>query len=112
MYNQYPSGPTNEGNNYDAAYANAGVPVPPAYPGSAPGYPGGQPPAYPGVPPQPAGWTSPPPPRQKSSAKPVLITLSIILVLALVGGGVAFYFLTRPNPLMSVTSTYVADASH
>ncbi|HLW00033.1 MAG TPA: hypothetical protein VKT82_15295 [Ktedonobacterales bacterium] len=59
-----------------------------------------------------AGWTAPPAPRQKSSAKALLIVLGIILVLGLVGGGVAFYLLTRPNPLITVTSSYSADAAN
>src|SRR5262249_19194758 len=115
MYNnpQYPSGPPGEGNNY-GSYPNAGGPLPPAYPGSTPEDPGAPPPpAYPMMPPQPgSAWTSPPPPRQKSGAKVLLMVLGIILVLVLVGGGAAFYFLTRPNPTITVTSKYVANTAN
>ncbi len=124
MY-QYPNSQPGVGNNYGEGHPNAGVPVQPAYPSAAPGYsgdqsagyPGGQSPAYPAMPPQPGypnpnggPWASPPPQR-KGTAKVLFIVLGIILVLGLAGGGAAFYFLTRPNPAITITSTYTAGAS-
>jgi hypothetical protein len=125
---QYPNGPASEGNSYANPYPNPGAPVPPAYPGSAPeyppsappppppaypgsvpGYPSAPPPAYPGLP---GGIGTAPPPRQKGGARALLIALGIILIVALVGGGAAFYFLTRPNPTISVTSKYVANTAN
>jgi hypothetical protein len=35
----------------------------------------------------------------------------VVLVLGLAGGRAAFYFLTRPNPVMTVKSQYAADAA-
>jgi len=49
-----------------------------------------------------------PPMQSKSNnrLKVLLIVLSIVLVLGAGGGGIAAYMLTRPQPVMSVTSTY------
>jgi len=49
-----------------------------------------------------------PPVQSKSNnrLKVLLIVLSIVLVLGAGGGGIAAYMLTRPQPVMTVTSTY------
>lgn len=51
---------------------------------------------------------TPPPVKPKSSKrlKALLIGLVVILVLSTAGGGIAAYLLTRPQPVMSVTSDY------
>ena len=45
-------------------------------------------------------------PKSSNRLKVLLIVLSIVLVLGAGGGGIAAYMLTRPQPVMSVTSTY------
>src|SRR6266516_6671810 len=61
---------------------------------------------------QPLPYAPPPiqsPPMQPKSSnrlKVLLIVLSIVLVLGAGGGGIVAYMLTRPQPVMSVTSTY------
>ena len=52
------------------------------------------------------------PARRKSNTglKVLLISLSIILVLGAAGAGVAAYMLTRPKPVITVTSTYHVDS--
>jgi hypothetical protein len=49
-----------------------------------------------------------PPVQSKSSnrLKVLLIVLSVVLVLGASGGGIAAYLLTRPQPVISVSSTY------
>jgi hypothetical protein len=64
-----------------------------------------------GMPVQPLPYASPmqsPPMQPKSSnrLKVLLIVLSIVLVLGAGGGGIAAYLLTRPQPVMTVTSIY------
>jgi hypothetical protein len=65
-----------------------------------------------GIPMQPQPYAPPPmqsPPMQPKSSnrlKVLLIVLSIVLVLGAGGGGIVAYMLTRPQPVMSVTSTY------
>ncbi len=65
-----------------------------------------------GMPVQPLPYAPPPmqsPPVQPKSGnrlKVLLIVLSVILVLGASGGGIAVYLLTRPQPVMSVTSNY------
>lgn len=50
---------------------------------------------------------SPPvPPKSSRRLKVLLIGLSIVLVLAAGGGGITAYMLTRPQPVMTVTSDY------
>ena len=48
------------------------------------------------------------PARRKSNTglKVLLIGLSIILILGAIGGGITTYMLTRPKPVMTVTSNY------
>src|SRR5260370_38202753 len=52
--------------------------------------------------------STPPPVKPKSSKrlKALFIVLLVVLVLSVAGGGVAAYLLTRPQPVMSVTSDY------
>ncbi len=45
-------------------------------------------------------------PKSKNRLKVLLIVLSVLLVLGAGGGGIAAYMLTRPQPVMTVTSTY------
>jgi pSer/pThr/pTyr-binding forkhead associated (FHA) protein len=45
-------------------------------------------------------------PKSSNRFKVLLIVLSIVLVLGAGGGGIAAYLLTRPQPVMSVTSNY------
>ena len=91
------------------------------YPGSAPGYPGSQPqggymgsaPGYPGS--QPAGgFGAPPlvmipgqtPPQKGRSGLKIAIVILIVLVVLGGGGGTLAYFLTRPKPVITITSQY------
>jgi hypothetical protein len=57
---------------------------------------------------QPGSMSQPPAQRKKSNTgiKVLLISLSIILVLGTAGTGIAAYMLTRPKPVMTITSTY------
>jgi hypothetical protein len=61
-----------------------------------------------GMPEQLQPYAPPAPVQPKSShrLKVLLIVLSVIVVLGTGGGGVAAYLLTRPQPVMSVTSSY------
>jgi predicted component of type VI protein secretion system len=61
-----------------------------------------------GMPEQLQPYAPPAPVQPKSShrLKVLLIVLSVVLVLGVGGGGVVAYLLTRPQPVMSVTSTY------
>jgi len=65
-----------------------------------------------GMPVQPLPYAPPPiqsPPMQSKSSnrlKVLLIFLSVVLVLGVSGGGIVAYLLTRPQPVISVTSTY------
>jgi hypothetical protein len=65
-----------------------------------------------GLPAQPLPYAPPsmqsPPVQPKSNTwlKMLLIVLSIVLVLGAAGGGITAYLLTRPQPVMTVTSTY------
>jgi hypothetical protein len=55
----------------------------------------------------PSPMQSPPvQPKSSNRLKVLLIVLSIVLVLGAGGGGIAAYLLTRPQPVMSVTSNY------
>jgi hypothetical protein len=65
-----------------------------------------------GMPVQPLPYAPPPmqsPPVQPKSSKRLkvlLIVLSVVLVLGAGGGGIAAYLLTRPQPVLTVTSAY------
>ncbi len=52
--------------------------------------------------------STPPPVQQKSGnqLKVLLVVLAVVLVLGTGGGGIAAYLLTRPQPVISVTSDY------
>jgi hypothetical protein len=50
--------------------------------------------------------TPPVPSKSNTWLKVLLISLSIILVLGAVGGSITAYMLTRPKPVMTVTSKY------
>ncbi len=136
LYPQDPGGP----GSYPSAYPGSQPPV--GYPGSAPAYPGSQPqggypgsaPAYLGSQPQ-GGYPGPapaylgsqpqgsfgappiaPPPQpvqQKSGngLKIALIALVILVILG-AGGGVAAYILTRPKPVITVTSDYKVRSTY
>jgi hypothetical protein len=106
---------------------------PPAYPGVAPTYPGaaptyagsqpqsgfGPPPAYPGSQPQGGfggGFSPPPgPPIQPTTQRGgnglriVIIALVVLIILG--GGGAAAYLLTRPKPVITITSQYSVGAT-
>ncbi len=61
---------------------------------------------------QPLPYTPPPvqpeavQPKSNKLLKVLLIVLSVVLVLGAAGGGVAAYMLTRPQPVIHVTSAY------
>jgi hypothetical protein len=55
---------------------------------------------------QPYAPPAPVQPKSKHRLTVLLIVLSVILVLGAGGGGVTVYLLTRPQPVMSVTSAY------
>jgi len=59
-----------------------------------------QPYAPPPLPPPPAS------PKSNTWLKVLLICLSIVLILGAAGGGITAYILTRPQPVMTVTSDY------
>jgi hypothetical protein len=65
-----------------------------------------------GMPVQPLPYVPPPiqslpvQPKSSNRLKVLLIALSIVLVLGAGGGSIAAYLLTRPQPVMSVTSIY------
>lgn len=61
-----------------------------------------------GMPVQPLPYASPTPMQPKSSnrLKVLLIVLSVIFILGAGAGGIAAYMLTRPQPVISVTSNY------
>jgi hypothetical protein len=50
-------------------------------------------------------------PKSSHWLKVLLIVLSVILVLGAGGGGTAAYLLTRPQPVMTVTSNYKIGAT-
>src|SRR5579875_896024 len=52
-----------------------------------------------------------PPPAPKKG-KGGLIAIVIVLILALIGGGVAVYIVTRPQPVISVTSSYKVGSTY
>src|SRR5690348_16751983 len=45
-------------------------------------------------------------PKSNKRLKVLLIVMSVILLLGVAAGGIGSYFLTRPQPEMSVTSVY------
>jgi hypothetical protein len=53
----------------------------------------------------------PPVPQKKKSNAKILITIAVIIVLIVAGAGTAIYFATRPQPVISVTSTYHTGAT-
>jgi pSer/pThr/pTyr-binding forkhead associated (FHA) protein len=61
---------------------------------------------YTPLPMQPPYTPSPVQPKPSNRLKLLLIIVSLILLLGVAGGGIAAYFLTRPQPVMSVTSAY------
>jgi hypothetical protein len=50
--------------------------------------------------------TPPVPSKSNKWLKVLLIGLSVVLILGAAGGGITAYILTRPQPVMTVTSTY------
>src|ERR1051326_4951521 len=88
-------------------YPGGTQPAPP-FGGSAPAYPGSQP-QYPGSQPQP-GFPVPgisQPPVQKRTGSGTRIAIIALVVLVILGGvGAAAWLLTRPKPVVSVTSDY------
>ncbi len=109
------SAPAYPGSQPQSSFGSA-----PVYPGSQPAYPGSQPPpgfgsvpAYPGGQ-QPGGFSvgvsAPPfapqmPPQKKSSGTKIALIALVVLVI-LGGAGTAIYLLTRPKPVIDVTSDY------
>lgn len=96
--------------------APAVSPAVPAYEQSSPVYS-----VYPSVPampaynstPQPA-WAAPAPPapqKKGGGLKVLLIVIIVVLVLGGAGGGAAVYFLSRPQPTISLSSTYASAAT-
>lgn len=96
------------------AYQAYNPPVTPAYP-AAPVISLYDP--SPEAPPQTWGATmspayTPAPPQKKGGGlKLLLIVLAVVLVLGGAGGGVAAYFLSRPQPTISLTSAYIASST-
>ncbi|HEX6777156.1 MAG TPA: hypothetical protein VF099_03090, partial [Ktedonobacterales bacterium] len=95
------------------------------FPGSVPSYPGSQPqggfpgsaPSYPGNQPQ-GGFGAPPvmvptqmPPKKGGNGLKIAIIILIVLIVLGGGGGAAAYFLTRPKPVISLTSQYPQNCS-
>jgi hypothetical protein len=76
--------------------------------GSMPSDPYAQPPTYyPQVQPTPMAPPPPPRPQQRRRApKVALIIVSAVVLVGLIGAGVAAYFLTRPQPTISLSSSY------
>ena len=116
----YPgSAPSYPGSQSSGTYPGS----PPAYPGPAPTYPSPTPP-YPGILPadgsQPIGGFGAPPivappqtPAKKSGPSALLIAIIVIVVLVLVGGGgTAAYLLTRPKPVIEVTSAFKSGSNY
>ena len=86
----------------------------PGYPPYAPSNPGFAP--VEGQPQQPWGGTLPPgyqaqPPQKKGGGLKIAIILIVILLILGGGGGIAGYILTRPKPVITVTSTYLAGTT-
>lgn len=85
-----------------------------AYPGSSPAYPGSQPqggfpggfsgPPSPAFAPASAPTMAPPTPKKGNGLKIAIIALVVLVILG--GGGAAAYLLTRPKPVITVTSNY------
>lgn len=67
------------------------------------------------VQPQPFGSTSaqsqPKKPKSNTRLKVLLISLSIILVLGAIGGGITAYLLTRPKPVITVISDFLVGST-
>lgn len=131
----YPQAPDAAGSGYSSAYPGSQPsgnyqPTTPAYPGSQPQggfpgstpmYPGSQPqggfpgsvPSYPGS--QPPGSFGPPPlvmipgqtpPQKRSNGLRIAVIILVVLVVLGGGGGALAYFLTRPKPVITVTSQF------
>jgi hypothetical protein len=86
------------------------------YPASAPTDPYAPPPAGAYTPQVGQPWgvppVLPPPVQQKPQSNlNILIIVLVIVVLVAGGGGTAFYFLTRPNPTISVKSDYTFNST-
>ena len=119
----YPQTPDAAGSGYSNAYP--GSQPQGGYAGSAPNYPGSQPqggyggssPSYPGSQPQ-GGFGAPPvmvptqmPPKKGGNGLKIAIIILVALIVLGGGGGAAAYFLTRPKPVISLTSQYPQNCS-
>jgi hypothetical protein len=119
MATGYGSAPAYPGTTpgYTGSQPQGGFGPPPTYPGNQsqgfgapPTYPGSQPsPGFPvGFPPSPTPDFQQP---QKKSNGP-MIAIIVVVVLVLIGGGsAAGYLLTRPKPVITVTSKYTTGTT-
>lgn len=90
----------------------APAPVYPVYPvePAVPAYNAAPRPAW--TAPAPPAYTPPPvAPKKGGGLKVLLIVIVVVLVLAGAGGGAAAYFLSRPQPTISLTSTYTTAST-
>ncbi len=74
--------------------------------GTAPAYAGSQPPLFP-----PPGLGQPPMQQARRGPRVGLIVLVVVVLVALIGGGVAAYLLSRPKPTITIASKYLAGTT-
>jgi hypothetical protein len=100
--------PTYPGSQPQGGYSAS----PPPFPGTAPTYPGSQPQGGFGMPPAPG--MAPQMPQTPGRGRGLRIAIILIVVLVLVGGGggTAAYLLTRPKPVITVTSQFKSGSTY
>ncbi len=103
----YPgAAPSYPGSQPQGAYPGS----PPTYPGAAPTYPGSQPVGGFGVPPM--SPPTQPPPQKSGNGLRIAIIVIVLLVLVGGGGGTAAYLLTRPKPVITVSSAFKSGSTY
>lgn len=104
---------------YPGSQPQSGFSLPPTFPGSQPQSGFGPPPTLPGSQPPgglPGGISAPPvmpqmqPTQQKGNGLKIAL-IALVILIVLVGGGTAAYLLTRPKPVITITSNYNAGSS-